>query len=110
MSDQRNLYNIYIFYTITVVKVIGIIVSGTSVNATASNSRLDEVMPIIRNQTRKRFRPTAHELSILQTDHQQDYRLTLGERSEQFGVSEKQILDWHKRYKPEWVWYVVILW
>lgn len=100
MSEERNLYNLH-FYTITVVKVIVIFVSDTSVNATASISRLDEVMPINRTQTRKRFRPTALELSILQSDHQHDYRLTLAERSQQFGVSEKQILDWHKRYKPE---------
>jgi hypothetical protein len=51
--------------------------------------------------TRKRFRPTPNELEILTGDHEQDYRSTSAERAIQFGVSEKQVLDWHKRFKSK---------
>ena len=51
--------------------------------------------------TRKRFRPTPSELEILKCDHEQDYRSTSAERAIQFGVSEKQVLDWHKRFKSK---------
>ena len=74
------------------------IVSGPSI-VEASNSRLNDVVPSNSSQIRKRFRPTADELSILKADHQLDYRSTLAERSREFGVTEKQILNWHKRYK-----------
>lgn len=50
---------------------------------------------------RKRFRPTAQELEILKADHQENYRESVAARSLQFGVTEKQILDWHKRFKPD---------
>ena len=84
------------------VKMDNYIVSGPS-TVEASNSRHNDVVPSNSSQTRKRFRPTAHELSILQADHQLDYRSTLAERSREFGVTEKKILNWHKRYKMEWL-------
>ena len=60
------------------------IVLGPSI-VEASNSRLNDVMPSNSSQTRKRLRPTSHELSIVLADHQ-DYRSTLAERSREFGV------------------------
>ena len=60
------------------------IVLGPSI-VEASNSRLNDVMPSNSSQTRKRLRPTSHELSIVQADHQLDYRSTLAERSREFG-------------------------
>ena len=67
------------------VKMDNYIVLGPSI-VEASNSRLNDVMPSNRSQTRKRRRPTSHELSIVQADHQLDYRSTLAERSREFGV------------------------
>ena len=61
------------------------IVLGPSI-VEASNSRLNDVMPSNSSQTRKRRRPTSHELSIVQADHQLDYRSTLAERSREFVV------------------------
>ena len=60
------------------------IVLGSSI-VEASNSRLNDVVPSNSRQTRRRLRPTSHELSILQADHQLDYRSTLAERSREFG-------------------------
>ena len=50
---------------------------------------------------RKRFRPTQQELEILKADHQGNYKESAAARSLQFGVSEKQIMDWHKHFKPD---------
>jgi len=51
--------------------------------------------------SRKRFRPTLEELEILRGDHQGNYRESVATRAQQFGVTEKQIMDWHKRFKPD---------
>ena len=67
------------------VKMDNYIVLGPSI-VEASNSRLNDVMPYNSSQTRKRRRPTSDELSIVQADHQLDYRSTLAERSREFGV------------------------
>ena len=61
------------------------IVLGPSI-VEASNSRLNDAMPSNSSQTRKRLRPTSHELSSVQADHQVDYRSALAERSREFGV------------------------
>ena len=52
----------------------------------ASNSRLNDVMPSNSSQTRKRLRPISQEMSIVQADHQLDYRSTLAERSRESGL------------------------
>lgn len=53
------------------------------------------------NVGRKIFRPKPDELEILKADHQGNYKESVADRALQFGVTEKQIMDWHKRFKPD---------
>lgn len=57
------------------------------------------MVPVATN--RKRFRPTPQELEVLKAHHQGNYRESVAARALQFRVTEKQIMDWHKRFKPD---------
>lgn len=53
-------------------------------------------------QTRKRFRPTQDETATLRRDQEEKTQSTNAERrATEFGVTKKQITDWHKRHKAD---------